>query len=127
MVFSCLCKFIKVTEIVADLEKPEECRRVVDVTVSRFGQLDVLVNSAGYLMRGSIETLSLEDFDKQMNINVRSVFVVTQAAVPHLKTTKGNIVNISSVTGHRAVKNYEIILYLLPREIFLIFFNCRIF
>ena len=100
---------MQVAEIVADLEKPDECRRVVDDTVSRFGQLDVLVNSAGYLMRGSIETLSLEDFDKQMNINVRSVFVITQAAVPHLKATKGNIVNISSVTGHRAVNKYDII------------------
>jgi NAD(P)-dependent dehydrogenase (short-subunit alcohol dehydrogenase family) len=92
----------QVEELVADLESPDECRRVVAETVSKFGQLDVLVNSAGILQRGSIETLTLEEFDKQMNINVRSVFVITQAAVPHLKATKGSIVNISSVTGHRA-------------------------
>jgi len=88
--------------VVASLEDVEECKRVVSETIDKFGKLDVLVNSAGILVGGSIETLSLEDYDKQMNINVRSLFVLSQAAVPHLKKTKGNIVNVSSVTGTRS-------------------------
>ncbi len=84
----------------------EECKRVVDETVKKFGKLDSIVNSAGILVPGSIETLSLEDYDRQMNINVRSIFVLTQAAVPHLKKTKGNIVNVSSVTGPRSVSTF---------------------
>jgi NAD(P)-dependent dehydrogenase (short-subunit alcohol dehydrogenase family) len=88
--------------VIASLEDVEECKRVVSETISKFGKLDVLVNSAGILVGGSIETLSLEDYDKQMNINTRSLFVISQAAVPHLKETKGNIVNISSVTGSRS-------------------------
>jgi NAD(P)-dependent dehydrogenase (short-subunit alcohol dehydrogenase family) len=85
------------------LENVEECKRIVEEAFGKFGQLDVLVNSAGILSSGGIETLTLENYDKQMNINCRSIFLVTQAAIPHLKATKGNIVNVSSVTGSRSV------------------------
>lgn len=81
----------------------EECKAVVSKAVDKFGQLDVLVNAAGILTGGGIENLSLEDYDKQMNVNARALFVTTQAAVPHLKNSKGNIVNVSSITGLRAV------------------------
>lgn len=94
--------------MVGSLEDPEECKRSVSETISTFGKLDVLVNSAGILVGGSIETLSLEDYDKQMNVNTRSLFVITQAAVPHLKKTKGNIVNVSSVTGLRSVRQFNL-------------------
>ena len=50
-------------------------------------------------MNGSTETLSLDDYDKCMTINTRSAFVLTQSVLPHLLKTKGNIVNVSSVTG----------------------------
>jgi NAD(P)-dependent dehydrogenase (short-subunit alcohol dehydrogenase family) len=63
------------------------------------------VNSAGIQIPGSIETAKLEDYDKQMNTNVRSLFVLTQLAVPHLIKTKGNIVNVSSVAGLRSVSS----------------------
>lgn len=54
-------------------------------------------------MNGSVETMSVDDFDRQMNVNVRSVFMMTKLAVPHLKKTKGTIVNVSSVAGLRSV------------------------
>jgi NAD(P)-dependent dehydrogenase (short-subunit alcohol dehydrogenase family) len=66
------------------------------------------VNSAGIQIPGSIETAKLEDYDRQMNTNVRSLFVLTQLAVPHLIKTKGNIVNISSVAGLRSVSSFRI-------------------
>lgn len=83
---------------------------MVAETIAKFGKLDSIINSAGILVSGSIETLSLEDYDRQMNVNVRSIFVITQAAVPHLKKTKGNIVNVSSVTGLRSVSTYKMAL-----------------
>ena len=61
--------------------------------------LDVFINSAGILMNGSTETLSLDDYDKCMTINTRSAFVLTQSVLPHLLKSKGSIVNVSSVTG----------------------------
>lgn len=77
-------------------------RQLVETTVARFERLDVLVNAAGFIASGTIENTSLEDYDRMMDVNVRSVFHLTQLAVPHLETTKGNIVNVSSVTGLRA-------------------------
>lgn len=92
----------KVLKMVADLSKDEDCERVVSATVSHFGCLDVLVNSAGILIGGGIENITMEDYDRQMNINTRSVFLLMKLALPHILKTKGNIVNISSVTGLRA-------------------------
>jgi NAD(P)-dependent dehydrogenase (short-subunit alcohol dehydrogenase family) len=66
------------------------------------GGLDVLVNAAGILKSGRIEETSLGLWDEMMNINLRSVFHLCQLAVPHLEKSRGNIVNVSSVTGLRA-------------------------
>eukprot|EP00092_Neocalanus_flemingeri_P011720 GFUD01012636.1.p1 GENE.GFUD01012636.1~~GFUD01012636.1.p1 ORF type:complete len:260 (-),score=66.43 GFUD01012636.1:58-837(-) len=85
-----------------DLSEERECELAVEETVGHFGSLDVLVNSAGILMSGSIETLSPANYDKVMNINTRSAFILTQQATPHLINTKGSMVHISSVTGLRA-------------------------
>ncbi|KYN03098.1 putative L-xylulose reductase [Cyphomyrmex costatus] len=65
---------------------------------------DVLINNAGIVDIGTIETSSLEQYDNIMNVNVRSVFQLTALAVPHLIKTKGNIVNVSSLAGLRPGK-----------------------
>ena len=54
-------------------------------------------------MRGGIEKITMEEYDRQMNINTRSVFLLMKLSLPHILKTKGSIVNISSVTGFRAV------------------------
>jgi NAD(P)-dependent dehydrogenase (short-subunit alcohol dehydrogenase family) len=86
----------------ADVIETTQLERIVTDTVDAFGRIDVLVNSAGIIMNGTIETTKLEDWDKMLNINLRSVFQLMQKCVPHLAVTKGNIVNVSSVTGTRA-------------------------
>uniref|UniRef100_A0A3Q2R053 Zgc:101858 n=1 Tax=Fundulus heteroclitus TaxID=8078 RepID=A0A3Q2R053_FUNHE len=85
-----------------DLTDEDTVRKTVEQTLAHFGRLDVLVNSAGILAMGSIETTDLAQYDKVMNVNVRSVYHLTQLCVPHLIKTKGSIVNVSSVNGQRS-------------------------
>lgn len=88
--------------VAADLSDEEQCRSCISQSVELMGGLDVLVNAAGILKSGRIEDTSLEMWDETMNINLRSVFYLMKLAVPHLEHTRGNIVNVSSVTGPRS-------------------------
>ncbi len=91
--------------IPADLTKDEDRQRVVNQTVKRFAGIDVLVNAAGIIGNGTIENTTLEFWDNMMDINLRSLFRLTQLALPSIIDRKGNIVNVSSVTGVRAFPN----------------------
>jgi NAD(P)-dependent dehydrogenase (short-subunit alcohol dehydrogenase family) len=86
----------------ADLTSEKETAGLIDSVLRDFGGIDVLVNAAGIIASGTIENTSLPDYDLMMNINVRSVFQLTQLALPSIIERKGNIVNVSSVTGLRA-------------------------
>lgn len=86
----------------ADLHELTQLERVVTETIDNYGQIDCLVNAAGIIRNGTIETTSIDEWDRLMNINLRSVFQLTQRCVPHLAETKGNVVNVSSVAGTRA-------------------------
>ena len=89
----------------ADIRENSQVERLVNDTVQNFGQIDVLVNSAGIIMNGTVENTTLDDWDKMFDINLRSVFFMMQKCIPHLEKTKGNIVNVSSVAGTRAFPN----------------------
>src|SRR5262245_50949670 len=88
--------------IAADLADPTQSERCVAEAAERLGGIDVLVNAAGILKGGRIEDTSLALWDESMNINMRSVFHLMKLAVPHLERSRGNIVNVSSVTGMRS-------------------------
>jgi NAD(P)-dependent dehydrogenase (short-subunit alcohol dehydrogenase family) len=85
----------------ADVTDGAEALRIVEAAVERYGAIDVLVNAAGFLSNGTIEDTTLEAWDAMMDVNLRAVFHLMQRAVPHLEKTRGNIVNVSSVTGLR--------------------------
>lgn len=89
----------------ADVTENSQMDRLISETADQFGGIDVLVNSAGIIANGSIETTTIDEWDKMMNINLRSLFQLMQRCVPHLEARKGNIVNVSSVTGTRAFPN----------------------
>lgn len=91
--------------VLADLTETTQVDKLVTDAAENFGQIDVLVNAAGIIQNGSIETTTLDDWDKMMNVNLRAVFYIMNKCVPHLERTKGNIVNVSSVTGTRAFPN----------------------
>jgi NAD(P)-dependent dehydrogenase (short-subunit alcohol dehydrogenase family) len=89
--------------VAADVSKPEDCERVVAEHVTRHGGLDVLVNSAGIGIAGRIEDAQLKHIDRQLNINLRGLVLVTQAAIPHLRASKGWVINLASIAGTVAV------------------------
>jgi NAD(P)-dependent dehydrogenase (short-subunit alcohol dehydrogenase family) len=89
----------------ADVTQLSQLDRVVNETVDHLGRIDVLVNAAGIIGNGTIETTKLDDWDKMMSVNLRSVFALSQRCVPHLIKSKGCIVNVSSVAGTRAFPN----------------------
>lgn len=88
--------------IEADLMSQGALDMIVSRTVDELGGIDVLVNAAGHLTSGTIETTSADDWDNMLNINLRTVFQLMQNALPSLSKRRGNIVNVSSVTGLRA-------------------------
>jgi len=86
----------------ADVTVEAHARRAVETTAEALGGIDVLVNAAGVIANGTVETTPLSDWDAMMNVNLRSVFHLMQLAAPHLEKRPGNVVNVSSVTGLRA-------------------------
>lgn len=84
----------KALAILADSADADAIRSAVNATVKAFGRLDILVNNAGVLAVGPLEDFKLEDFDRTLSINVRSVFVATQEAARHMGEG-GRIININ--------------------------------
>ncbi len=83
-----------------DVSKPEKIKELVEFTVEQFGRIDVLVNCAGYFpLQRPIDEVSVEDFNAILATNLVAYYAGCKYALPYLRTTKGNIVNIGSVLG----------------------------
>jgi NAD(P)-dependent dehydrogenase (short-subunit alcohol dehydrogenase family) len=85
--------------VAANVAEAEECERIVAEHRDRFGSLDVLVNSAGVGVGGRVEELAVKQLDLQLDVNLRGLFLVTQAAIPLLRESSGWIVNLASISG----------------------------
>jgi len=94
---------IKVHICIGDVSKEEVRQKLINETIKEFGKLDVLVNNAALFDQSTFFESSMEIYDKLFDVNVRSVIALTQIAAPHLIKSKGNIVNISSDVGCKAV------------------------
>ena len=83
-----------------DVTSQDEWENAVNTAIERFGKLDILVNNAGIIVQSTIEDMTVELWDKVMDVNAKGVFLGTKTAIPHMKGAGGgSIVNISSISG----------------------------
>ncbi|MCC5920619.1 MAG: SDR family oxidoreductase [Cyclobacteriaceae bacterium] len=87
--------------LLADSANKSDNEQMVSQLVDRYGQLDLLVNNAGISMRALFEVLDLDTFEQVMDINFYGAVYATKYALPHLKKSKGGIIAVSSINGHR--------------------------
>ena len=85
--------------IEADLADPATPARVVDEVIARAGRLDILVNNAGFMQEARAEDMALADWNRMIAVNLTAPFLLIKAALPHLRATRGAIVNIGSIEG----------------------------
>ena len=85
--------------VTADVSDEDDCARIVDEHRARFGRLEVLVNSAGVGIAGPVDELSPKRLSLQLDVNLRGLMLVTAAALPLLRESRGLIVNLASIAG----------------------------
>jgi 3-oxoacyl-[acyl-carrier protein] reductase len=94
--------------VAADLEDPQQRDRLIDEALDRTGRIDILVNNAGFADYGLVEHMGLDTFERTVGHYLRTPFMLTKAAVPHMrKQGAGWIVNIGSVTGVPPARPYR--------------------
>jgi 3-oxoacyl-[acyl-carrier protein] reductase len=87
--------------VVADLSEPESPAAMIEHAVEELGGLDVLINNVGFAIQARFEQVPDEDWDSMWQLNVMSYVRAIRAALPHLRTSRGAIVNVSSTAGKR--------------------------
>jgi 3-oxoacyl-[acyl-carrier protein] reductase len=93
---------VRVFKVRADVTKPDEVDQMVASIEDALGSIDILVNNAGYNWLKPILSISVEDWDRTLNLNLRSHFLVSKAVLPAMMTQKwGRIIGISSISGQR--------------------------
>lgn len=99
---------VEALTVPTDVTDGEQCRRAVETTASHFGQLDLLICSAGVSMRGMFADAAPAALEHIMRVNFFGTLYPTYFALPHVKRSRGSLVAISSLTGKRGTPSYAI-------------------
>jgi NAD(P)-dependent dehydrogenase (short-subunit alcohol dehydrogenase family) len=90
----------------ADVGDQQQTEEMAKAALRTFGKIDILINSAGINIRGPIDELSLDDFNKVMHVNVTGTWLCSRAVTPHMKKSKsGKIINLASTLGLVGLSN----------------------
>ncbi|NOU88719.1 glucose 1-dehydrogenase [Paenibacillus sp. LMG 31460] len=83
----------------ADVSKEEDVKALIQGTLHKFGHLDVIVNNAAVILPKFLEDIELDEWDRLINVNLKSVFLMIKHSLPELRKTRGAIVNMASLNG----------------------------
>ncbi len=92
---------ISLVTVLADAASEEDNRKTADATIEHFGRIDVLIANAGVSMRAMFEELEMPVFKKVMDVNFYGAVYAVRYALPHILKTRGHIIAVSSINGHR--------------------------
>ncbi|CAG8696601.1 20134_t:CDS:2, partial [Cetraspora pellucida] len=92
----------EVIAIAADVRKPEDIIKAVDLTIEKFGKIDILINGAAGNFLAAVESLSYRGFRTVVEIDLIGTFNTSKACFPHLKKTKGVVINVSANLHYQA-------------------------
>ena len=108
-----LAKGIDTQWVVADMGEPEQIQRLTEAAMQKLGQIDILVNNAGATWGAPTEDYPLDAWDKVMNLNVRSIFLASQAVAraSMIPRNSGRIINMASIAGLRGSSRMKTIAY----------------
>jgi len=91
----------EVTYIHCDVSKTDDVKKMINFTIDKYGRIDILINNAGVVRVGPMETFPDEDYELLINVNLKGTYFCCKHAIPHLKKQKsGVIVNLASVAAH---------------------------
>lgn len=96
----------KAIAVVCDVTKEESVKEAIEEVVHAFGKIDILLNNAGIAVRGGVDSMSVEEWDKSFDTNVKGIFLASKYVIPHMKEKGyGKIVNVASVNAVIADKH----------------------
>lgn len=109
--FEVVCERIKALGVeneplIIEADVSVDFERIMSETIEKYQSLDVLINNAGFVVPGTLETTQMDDYDAMFATNLRGLFELTQLALPHLIESKGNVINNSSIGGIRAFPGF---------------------
>ncbi len=96
-----------VIDIPGDVSVEDVCREIIQRTVDKFGRIDILINNAGIAGEGTVEESDAVIFKKQVEVNLIASYYMTRYALPHIKSTNGSIVFVSSLAGLFGIPAYS--------------------
>jgi NADP-dependent 3-hydroxy acid dehydrogenase YdfG len=99
----------KALAVATDVTHRNQVKKLVDTAAQKFGHVDVMINNAGIMPRAPLERLTIDDWDRTIDVNIKGVLYGIAAALPHMKKQKsGHMIFVSSVAGHKIGPDFAV-------------------